>query len=225
MTNSSTEVDEFGRLVVRLPDEPAISRGPVFVALLWEAEFGRPRPARLLYSSRCDRMVYLSEGCLVQALCADRAQEVVDGSRTVDGRLIAPEAYLKLWRRAVAQALPVHRLGLLHNFQLLVHMRGTLELLREARSYWDTSPFTCFREVLQRYPQAERQSGRFELSLDLATDGAARAAWHINTMGSQAVGCEMQAWTSELELRPIASVRQADLFDVELVETDDVLPH
>lgn len=169
--------NEVGRFVVQLPDDATICRAPSYVAVAFEASQGG---VHATLPGQPDRRLRYHSGCeVVASLCTDRALRVVDESLVINGRPLAPERYLGLWRRALSLAASAQQLAERHRVRLVAVLDAPLAPLLGRRSGWSGSPFGTFDAFAERHARqmVVDSGGRFTLRLDLRQPDAARDAY------------------------------------------------
>lgn len=180
---TSAVVNEVDRVVIRLPDDATIYRSPTYIAVAIDAsESGVLAPSLL---NHCDRLDYLAPYELFNSLCRDRAQRTVDGRLLMEGRPIAPEQYLALWRSAIVKALSPSAANASHGMRIFARLSAPLGAAKGWRSPWTSCPFGTFDAVLKKHRasvQVDDTSGVFVLCLDLRSLNAARDAFLAASM-------------------------------------------
>ena len=125
----------------------------------------------------------------VSLACSQRAVDTLDGTLRVAGKRIEPEAYLRRWRKALAEAITVEQLRA-HRLQLVAEfvMDPTASCLSR-RPSWTNPPFPSLAALLESrgglaaltQPQDEELHPTWgQLSLDLSLPDAARDAWWLD---------------------------------------------
>lgn len=180
-------LNEYARAVVALPSDATFYSDTRFVAIAWDdaGDGHMPRPA-IVGADRA--LPYLAPYELIDLLCGDRAMKAVDGALQVRHRTLTPEAYLGLWRAALAAPLQAQELGSQHGLKILVTLGAALQPARRASRVWSSSPFAGFHDFEAAYgprfvlgPTASGASG-FELTLDLCEPLAARDAFYARAL-------------------------------------------
>jgi len=177
MILNSTEdfLDEVDRVIVNVGANCPFFGAPHYVAIAVDrASSGTARPN--LISRRSFGCAFLTQSEVFYALCEDRAQRCVDKRFRVNGRVIAPEQYLTLWRRVLSQSISAGDLKKRCGAQLFGILGGPIARLRGVKSPWSDSPFKSFDDFEHRYAtQLEYgPEDSFLLRLDLAASGTAR---------------------------------------------------
>lgn len=113
------------------------------------------------------------------SLCSDRAQRTVDGSLVVNGKVVLPETYLRLWRLAFKQPLFAEDLAKTFGVALIGFVEAPLEKVRDARCGHAYSPFATFAEFEAAYGSTflDLGAGRFRVEFDFCSPGVAWGAW------------------------------------------------
>lgn len=146
-------------------------------------------PQVLTHAGKQGGLPFLPRYELVSLACSQRAVDTLDGKLRVAGKRIEPEAYIRRWRQALAEAITVdqlraHRLQLVADFVL---DPAAPCLLR--RPHWINAPFPSLAALLQsrgglvelaHQRDAELHPTWGQLSLDLSHPDAARDAWWLD---------------------------------------------
>lgn len=179
----SSFVNETLAVAVRLPDDGARNTfdidEPRFVAIV--AEDGHMACALPFGRYQDWELIHL--------ICRERAVRTPSGALRVNGRRIEPDAYLRRWRRAIADAVPLCRLRHELRLQLVATfswpvgagatLRGKARL--NAHVPYDTlgSLLLARAQAQDLAPDAGRSEGREVVHIGLDAPNGARDAWWV----------------------------------------------
>ena len=223
-TTTSPTINEHARSAIALPVDTTFYSDTQFIPIAWDepGDGSAPRPDILF--SKPGHLPYYPKYQLIDLLCGDRARQAVDGTLRVQGQVVTPEAYLGLWRAALADSLTPVQLAARCGLRLFVSLGAALEAVRAAKSSWTSSPFPTFEafEVLygERFthgPTADGRSG-FELTLDLREPDAARDAFYAESLISRKddAASYVRTWLAPISIASAAlpsPERQTSLFE------------
>jgi hypothetical protein len=128
---------------------------------------------------------------LILSICRDRAVRTPSGELRVNGRRIEPDAYLRRWRKVIANAVPLCRLRQELRLQLVATfswpVRDGAALRGKARSHTHTHvPYDTLGALLLARAQAQdlapdagRSDGREVVHIGLDAPNGARDAWWV----------------------------------------------
>jgi hypothetical protein len=162
---------------------------------------------------------------VISRVCATRATLTVDGQLRCNGRRVTPEAYLRLWRRALDGAVPIDQVARRRGLRPVAAFDWVhTEVLSQARAYWIEPPYPNFGELLKAHhdrlaiTQADGQS-MARLEIDLTAHHGARDAWLVEDYLSHRadnaqpaeLGIELRSSGPASGARPRGAVAQAVL--------------
>ena len=185
---TSSALNEHFRAAVALPKETTFYDDCHYIAISWDnANDEMPVQPSILFP-KFDGLPYFPQYSLIGLLCGSRAKHAVDGTLRVQGQIVTPEAYLGLWRAALADAMSTAQLADRCGLRILVTLGAALEAVRTAKSPWTSSPFETFAAFESaygdRFAATLMNDGRpgFELTLDLRESDAARHTFYAHSL-------------------------------------------
>jgi hypothetical protein len=174
------QINEVELVCIKLPADvsPTSSADdPRFLSILLdEGQPPRPFGAGLPFLPRYET---------IGRVCTQRATLAVDGSLRVRGRCIEPDAYIRRWRQALADACSLEQLRDRIGLQLVadIDFEPTRDVLT-AKPRWINAPYPTPAALAQAHGEhvQPRAAGsrRFRMSIDLATPHGARDAWWLD---------------------------------------------
>ena len=177
------------RLVcVKLPADVCPTSGPSdprYLSIIFESD--QPPVA---VGNELSGLPFLPHYETVTRACAQRAALTVDGSLRVNGQRIEPDAYIRRWRQALADAITVDQLrhkALQVSAEFSLNP-GSPALL--ARPRWINPPYPNLAALVEVHAQEKLARGGvlcehanpvwITLSLDLSRPNGARDAWWLD---------------------------------------------
>jgi hypothetical protein len=185
---ASPTLDEHFRAVVGLPKNTTFYGDCHYIAISWDRANDRMPVQPSVLFQRPNGLPYFLEHRLIGMLCASRAGHSVDGTLRVQGQIVTPEAYLGLWRAALADVISPSQLANRCGLRILVTLGAALETVRTAKSPWTSSPFETFAAFEsaygKRFTSTTMSDGRpgFELTLDLREPDAACHTFYAHAL-------------------------------------------
>jgi hypothetical protein len=169
-------INEVGRLVIVVPGgNGGAGLGEKYVAVALEDRHGQ-KVAESVTSF--PEYAY----SVIGRVCDSRAVETVGGTLKVNGKVMTPEAYLKLWRDAVANAVTPEQALQDCGVKVTLVVGGNSVHQAGMKRQWTTDPMDGFDGWAERYasrinPDAD---GYFSFEMDLG-DPEAHHAWELMT--------------------------------------------
>lgn len=165
-------MNEVGRVVIVVPNGEARlgGLGNQYVAVaIDKGSDGKLRAESL---TRYPNYAY----SIIGSACDGRAIETIDGSLTVAGKVVTPEAYLGNWRAALARAVTPDVAAAEHGLIVKLITRGNVNASKGKPIQWTTDPKSGFDEWAADLahlikPDAD---GYFEFELDIRDEQAFR---------------------------------------------------
>lgn len=184
-------LNEHARAAVALPEGTTFYNDCQYILINWDSNGDEPLMPPSILFSKPDLLPYYPKYRAIDLLCGSRARQAVDGTLRVQGAIVTPEAYLGLWRSALAEAMSPAQLADRCGLRILVTIGAALETARMAKSGWSTSPFETFATFERAYgdrftfaPMGDGSTG-FEITLDLLEPDAARDAFYADSLISR----------------------------------------
>ena len=168
-------MNEIGRLVIVVPEKSRDfgGLGRTFVAVALES---RDEQVHAESVTQYPQYAY----SIIGRVCDSRATETIGGGLLVGGKTVTPEAYLRTWRAAIAQAVTPQEAAATHGLAVKLIVRGNVNKQKGKPIQWTYDTKGGFDEWAAEL--ADRihpdKDGYFEFEMDLR-DPDAYLTWDV----------------------------------------------